>query len=259
MPLVMDLLELNIQSSVMASSMRVGYLKPELNTVSVVDGKTTLIQHTGSKFLSSIGLSVGARLIKHIKPSIRSTSSFRGKQKKYKTVNGQLKTRSTLGTYTYDRKLRESMQVYLPYYYQEFRDFNALIISEANEFTRLYALIDELFDQSFVDKATYSLDDWERATNVNVRSGSTLEDRRNAIKRRINGIGTVTLSKLNDLVNEFYESEAIELTKPGTIEFKIRGIRGEPDDIGEIRRSVNEFIPRHLDAWFSFSFLTWVK
>lgn len=199
------------------------------------------------------------RVLKYVQANpkgiaVASLSSF-----KFKTVKGDTFGQASSELYIHDWDVREVMLGYLPSFYRDIKDIYSLIVSEANEFTRLYALLDELSSQFFVDTATYALDDWLQTTEsrLGVGNSTTQEAKRNAIKSKLNGLGTITSDTLETVVNDFYESELIELPDPGVIRFKLLGIRGEPIDIIEIKNAVNDVIPAHLEPEYEYTFLPW--
>lgn len=199
------------------------------------------------------------RVLKYLRANPKGIASTALESFKFKTVKGDTFGQATSELYVHDWDVREAMLSYLPPFYQDIKDIYSLISSEANEFTRLYALLDELSSQFFVDTATYALDDWLQTTEsrLGVGSSATQEAKRNAIKSRLNGLGTITSVTLETVVSDFYESELIELPEPGVIRFKLIGIRGEPIDMPEIKNAVNDVIPAHLEPEYEYTFLPW--
>lgn len=255
---LLDPIILNVNATVAFSASRITYVKGSLDSKALINGKIIKIVNNGSKLNANASLSLTKSwVIKHIHSNISGVATVTTSARKFKTVSGHIKNESNLQTFINDREIRESMLSYLPQYYQDFRDFRSLIVSEANEFTRLYALLNELFMQFNIDTATYSLNDWQKSTDARISGESTIQEQRNAVKLRINGIGTVTPKALKSVVDSFYESEMTELPTPGVIQFRITGRRGKPDNLSDIESAVNEVIPRHLEPTFLFSYLPW--
>lgn len=223
---------------------------------STVKGRIVKIVKSKSSFTGTTKiLLTSARLIKYVKTSLSNKANVALKVHKYKTSKSELISHSTFETYIYERDIKESMVGYLPPLYQDIKDFQYIIGAEANEFTRLNAKLDELLLQFNVSTATYSLGDWEKFTKVK-RYRNSLDSRRNEVKKKILGPGTVTPTVLKAIVDDYHESDMDELPRPGIIEFKFKR-RGRLDKVPEILEDVNEIIPRHLEPVLSFTFLPW--
>ena len=227
-----------------------------IDSSSTVNGRIVKIVKSNSSFTGTTKiLLTSAGLIKYVKTSLSNKANVALKVHKYKTSKSELISHSTLETYIYERDIKESMVGYLPPLYQDIKDFQYIIGAEANEFTRLNAKLDELLLQFNVSTATYSLGDWEKFTKVK-RYRNSLDSRRNEVKKKILGPGTVTPAVLKAIVDDYHESDMDELPRPGIIEFKFKR-RGRLDKVPEILEDVNEIIPRHLEPVFSFTFLPW--
>lgn len=228
-----------------------------LKSVTTVTGRSVKVVKSKSAFVAIATMpKTHSRLIKYVRATLKSQTRVMTKVHKFKTVRSNLKADSFLETYVYDRDIRGDMLGYLPLYYRDIKDIQSLIISEANEFTRLNAKLDELFQQFFIDTATYSLDDWENATNVKRRK-QKIQDRRIIVKQKITGLGTITSAVLKDVVDEFFEIEVNELPEPSVIELKRIDRRGRYEDLEDVKETVDEIIPRHLQPKFTFQFMPW--
>lgn len=249
---------LNGSGTMLSKVVRITRGLSTIQSVATFAGKSILIVKSGGSFGGVATLpAVNSRFIRYVKSSIKGATTIKANIHKYKTVSAHISGGSSMETYITDRDIRESMLEYLPPYYQGIKDMQSLIATEANEFTRLHAKLDELFAQFFVDTATYSLDDWADKTNAKNGVNSTLEAKRESVKQRLTGLGTITPVVLKSIVDSFYSSEMTELPSPGVISFKIIGKRGQPDNYEEILSATNEFIPEHLKPKFLFSYLTW--
>ncbi|UAW07792.1 putative portal protein [Psychrobacillus phage PVJ1] len=274
---LLDPIVIKSNATATANARRIFSAKTQMVSNATVSVKLLRVQKAGSHFkcnaavkgrIIKIVKSSGAikctaviplthsRLIKYVKSNIKGIASTVSKAHKYKTARADLRAESSFEIYVYDRDIRASMLGYLPPYYKDIKDIQSLIVSEANEFTMLYAKLDELFNQFFIDTATYSLADWENATNVRRRK-QTLEDRRMLVKQKFTGLGTVTPVVLKEVVDEFFEVEVNELPEPSVIELKRINRRGRYGNLDEVKETVDEIIPRHLQPRFVFDFLPW--
>lgn len=199
------------------------------------------------------------RILKYIRATPKATAVATLSTFKFKTVKGDTFGQASTELYIHDWDVREVMLGYLPSFYRDIKDFQALISTEANEFTRLYALLDGLSNQFFVDTATYALDDWMKASDSRLSrmDVASVEDKRKAIKGKLNGLGTITPDTLETVVSNFYEADLIELPEPGVLRFRLKGIRGEPINMPDIREAVKDAIPAHLKAEYEYTYLPW--
>lgn len=274
---LLDPITLRSNATVVSKASRIFFVKSNIEATGSLKGKIQLIKSAESSLVSEATVTgrfvkvvksksdlgamakmppTRARVIKYVKASMPSKSTVVTKVHKFKTVRANLYGEATLESYVYDRDIRESMLGYLPPYYRDIKDIQSLIVSEANEFTMLYAKLDELFNQFFIDTATYSLDDWESATNVNRRK-QKITERRKLVKQKLNGLGTITPDVLKGAVDEFFEVEVNELPEPSVIELIRVDRRGRYDNLDEVNETVNEIIPRHLQPKFTFQFMPW--
>ncbi|MHA6258366.1 putative phage tail protein [Sporosarcina sp. CAU 1771] len=254
---LIDPIDLKGNATAVSKASRIFYGKTSVSATASIEVLVVKIMKTS---INVIGIATvpltNSTIIKYTKAIPIGTALVKTKTHKFKTVQGELVSRARLEAYVYDREIGESMLSYLPQFYQEFKDFRSLFYSEANEFTRLNAKLEELFNQFFISTATYSINDWENFVGVKKRN-EAISDRRLEIKKKATGIGTVTPSVLKNVMDEFYFSEINELPSAGIVDFRILGKRGEPSNIKDIREALDEVIPRHLEVKFKYSYLPW--
>jgi hypothetical protein len=255
--ILLNPIAINSNATATSIARRIFYGLSNVNTSAAVNGKLVNVIKSASVLNANATVPLTSfRIIKYTKAAPIGKATVVSQAHKYKTFKEDLRSEAKLEAFLFDRDIRESMFGYLPPFYQEFKDFRSLIGSEANEFTRLNAKLEELLLQFFITTATYSLDDWENFTNVRQR-GTTVSLRRTEVKKKVNGIGTVTPKALKAIMNAFYESEMIEIPLPGVIRFKIKGKRGIPDNLSDIESAVNDVLPSHLQPEFVFTYLPW--
>lgn len=192
---------------------------------------------------------------KYAKGIATASATTSAKAIKYKTASGTATVTSKGEAYWTDRDISKSMSDYLPRYYDEIREAAAIIRTEANEITRIKANLNRVFDQFFVNSSDVTLDRWENLLGIKNTDGKSVEARRQLINARLRGAGTTTPGVLASVVSSFYEAEFNEITSENRVEIKLTGIRGEPDNIVDIRDAINDIIPAHIEPTFIFSYL----
>jgi hypothetical protein len=155
------------------------------------------------------------------------------------------------------RDYEKVLKDYLPSYYYDIKEVMEVIKDEATEFQDYQMEIEEVLNQFYVDRATWGLEKWEEACGITTDETKTLLDRRGAIKTKIKGIGTVTVERLKNLADSFYNTEIKEDTANYRITIMILGIRGVPTDITVMQKALREMVPAHLAVDFVFTYVTW--
>lgn len=192
---------------------------------------------------------------KYVKTSVQSNAQTVADAKKFKTFKASLSAGATVSAYWTDRDIKKSMSDYIPKYYDEIREAAAIIRTEANEVTRIKANLTRVFDQFFVNSSDVTLDRWENLLGIKNADGKSVEARRQYINARLRGAGTTTPDVLSSVVTSFYKAEFKEIANENRFEIKLTGIRGEPDNLVDIRDAINDIIPAHIEPTFIFSYL----
>jgi Uncharacterised protein conserved in bacteria (DUF2313) len=223
-----------------------------------VTSKVKRIFKSGSSTSATSALNVGFSVrIKHGRANVQSATTVQTNAKKYKTTRATLATSARLEAYQTDRDIRQDIADYLPRYYGDFQQVVEMLKTEASEFTRLRALLYEILDQFYVEKATYGLDRWEKITDIEYLEQRSTISRRHYINAKLRGVGTVTPTLLKSIVDAFYTAEIYEEPSEFRVRIKLVGKRGVPKNLEDIEVAVNDVIPAHLEAYFEFTYLPW--
>lgn len=171
---------------------------------------------------------------------------------KYKTSGASMTAMALTEAYRTDRDVAQDMSDYIPRYYGDFGQVQAVNKTEAAEAIRLQAKVQELLDQFYVPTATFGLDRWKSLTKVTSDDGI-----RQKIMAKLRGVGVVNAQILGEIVDSFYECETTELARDNAVRFKIVGKRGVPDNITEVQTAINDVIPAHIVPQYEFTYLPW--
>lgn len=86
-----------------------------------------------------------------------------------------------------------------------------------------------------------------------------LRQRREAIMAllRIDWCSFTLQALRNTIAGCGVEAELEESSSPETVEIRLRGVRGVPDDFQSIARRLEQILPCHLDIEYIFTYLIW--
>lgn len=121
------------------------------------------------------------------------------------------------------------------------------------------AKLDEVIDQCFVNTATSLLSRYEKMYGIEVDITKSNRFRRERIRAKIRGAGTVTKQMIMDTAASYSNGEVEVIENYSDYSFKIRfvGIRGIPANLRDLTMTVEEIKPAHLNFTFEFTYLTW--
>jgi hypothetical protein len=83
--------------------------------------------------------------------------------------------------------------------------------------------------------------------------------RRERIKAKIRGIGTVTKQMITDTAASYSNGvvEVIEYPSANSFKIKFVGTRGIPPNMGDLTLTIEEIKPAHLTYVFEYTWVTW--
>lgn len=240
-----------------ANARRLSYVKATASASATVttSSSVSIRRVAGTATASATTVAKTPVTRKYAKGVASSSTTTSAKANKYKTASGTATVTSSGEAYWTDRDISQSMSDYLPRYYDEIREAAAIIRTEANEITRIKANLTRIFDQFFVNSSDVTLDRWENLLGIKNTEGKSIESRRQYINARLRGAGTTTLGVLNSVVGSFFNADISEISSDNTVEIKFLSIRGEPDNIVDIRDAVSDIIPAHIEAKYIFTYL----
>lgn len=153
----------------------------------------------------------------------------------------------------------QEMLTYLPRYYETSRVVGSIIHAQGLEFERLRQSIDEVFNQFFVNTATWGLEKWEQELAITPAAGKPEDQRRAVIRSKIRGIGNVTLN-LIDTVADSYDGGKVDVIKqPELYQFTVKFVdtKGIPPNLHDLKAVIEEIKPAHLKVEYQFTYTTW--
>lgn len=153
-----------------------------------------------------------------------------------------------------DIKLNE----YLPQNYQG-KNIKKLLEIADNQLDVITDFSISIGLQSVIDQATYGLDDWEKTLNIKEDPSSSMKDRREVIKAKLRGFGTVTKSMIENTASAFSGGEVEVIEYPNEFRFTVKftGTKGIPSNMDNFIEMLNGIKPTHLEYDFEYTYTIW--
>ncbi len=129
----------------------------------------------------------------------------------------------------------------------------------SNKINNLTSNFDKTIDQCFVSTATDLLSRYEKVYGLTVDVTKSNEFRRERIKARAKGVGTVTKQMLEDVAASYSngEVEVIENYEDYSFVVKFVGVKGIPANMADLILTIEEIKPAHLNFTFEYTYNTW--
>lgn len=158
-----------------------------------------------------------------------------------------------------DEKYRVDLMKYLPYYYQTSEIMKSIQNSNSIEVGNLRYSIDDSINQFFVESATWGLNRLEGIFNIETDINKSYEERREILKAKLRGSGTVTKEMIKNVAQAFSggEVEVIEDNPNYNFTIKFIGIKGIPKNMQGLIDAIEDIKPAHLGYSFSYTYTTW--
>ncbi|NLK87718.1 MAG: YmfQ family protein [Clostridiaceae bacterium] len=118
--------------------------------------------------------------------------------------------------------------------------------------------LNEAIDQCFVNTASALLSRYEKLYGLQVDVSKSEEFRRERIRAKIRGIGTVTKKMVQDVARSFSNGEVEIVEDPVNYQFTVKfvGTKGIPPNMADLIITLEEIKPAHLTYTFEFIYRT---
>lgn len=158
-----------------------------------------------------------------------------------------------------DEKYKVDLMKYLPYYYQTSEIMKSIQNSNSIEVGSLRYNVDDSINQFFVESATWGLNRLEGIFNIQTDINKSYEERREILKAKLRGSGTVTKGMIKNVAQAFSggEVEVIEDNPNYNFTIKFIGIKGIPKNMQGLIDAIEDIKPAHLGYSFSYTYTTW--
>lgn len=148
---------------------------------------------------------------------------------------------------------------YLPDYYKGNETMESLQGILSSQINKLAQSMEETIDQCFIDTATHLLSRYEKIYGLDVDVSKSHEFRRERIRAKVRGIGTVTKQMIAEVARSYSngEVEVIEDNANSSFIVKFVGTKGIPANMADLTLTIEEIKPAHLSFTFEYTFNTW--
>lgn len=147
----------------------------------------------------------------------------------------------------------------LPDYYRSNKTMEELQSILSQQINKLTSNLNETIDQCFVNTATSLLSRYEKIYGIQVDVNKSDEFRRERIRAKIRGIGTVTKKMIKDTARSYSNGEVEVIEDPANYKFIIKfvGTKGIPANMADLTLTIEEIKPAHLSFEFVYTYNTW--
>jgi hypothetical protein len=131
--------------------------------------------------------------------------------------------------------------------------------AQGTELDMLFQAAQETLLQAFVDTATWGLDRWEYEMKIDPNPSLTEVERRERIKAKIKGVGTVTVSLLAEVAQTFQNGavHADQDFPKYSLTLNFVDVTGIPSNIDGFIKNIREIIPAHLEIAYVYRYIYW--
>ncbi|HHV75529.1 MAG TPA: YmfQ family protein [Thermoanaerobacterium sp.] len=148
---------------------------------------------------------------------------------------------------------------YVPPFILQSKIFQAIYNAENIELNNVNYSSQDLSDQCFIDTATWGLEYWEKFLGVDVDKTKSDAFRRERIKAKIRGYGTITKEFIQNVASSFANGEVEVIEYPNEYKFIIKfvGIKGIPPNMPDLTKTIEEIKPAHLSYEYQYTYNVW--
>lgn len=160
---------------------------------------------------------------------------------------------------TIDEIIEVDLMKYLPTYWYEIEQMKVLQEILGMNLAEVIAFKQDLFNQMFIETATWGLSRWEKILGLPTEIEKNYEFRRERIKSKIRGSGTTTKQMIVNLASAFSNGEVEVIEHPGEYRFVVKfvGIKGIPANMKDLTSAIEEVKPAHLAFTFEYTYNYW--
>lgn len=118
--------------------------------------------------------------------------------------------------------------------------------------------LNKTIDQCFVNTATSLLSRYEKIYGIQVDVSKSAEFRRERIRAKIRGVGTVTKQMIEAVARSYSNGEVEVIEDPANYSFKVKfvGTKGLPPNMADLTLTIEEIKPAHLAFEFEYVYRT---
>lgn len=137
---------------------------------------------------------------------------------------------------------------HLPEVLQEIEEFKVIFNVVSNEIELLNLSIEDMINQWFIDTATWGLELWERRFAITTDLEKSYEERREVVRAKRRGYGTVTKEKIKSVAQAFTDGRVKVFEESENYKFLIELINFKNKlNLKGLYNIIDEIKPAHLN------------
>lgn len=148
---------------------------------------------------------------------------------------------------------------YFPKFVTKSEPNNSMFLALGDVSQELFNDAENSFEQVFVNKATWGLEQWEEFLAIYSEPGKDDSYRRSVILSKLQGFGVVTPQFIKDMSLAYKngEIEVIQDVRNYLVTIKFVSLVGIPPNINDFFATMEEIKPAHLIFNYSYRYATW--
>ena len=154
---------------------------------------------------------------------------------------------------------RPDLLAYLPPILREIKEFKVWNDVVGYELALLKWQMKDVLKQCFIDTATWGLSLWEKEFGTDTDISKSYEERREILKAKKRGHGTVTKKLIKETAEAFSGGECEIVEHPESYSFTVQfiGIKGIPKNLASFKDMLDTIKPAHLAYDFKYTYTVW--
>ncbi|MBE5987156.1 MAG: DUF2313 domain-containing protein [Paenibacillaceae bacterium] len=147
----------------------------------------------------------------------------------------------------------------LPTYYDQNETMKKLQEILSAESDKLDTQLSTVIAECFVNTASTMLSRYERIYGIEIDISKSKNFRKERIKAKIAGVGTTTKQMIQNVSASYSNGdvEVIEDNENSKFTIKFVGTLGIPENLADLKLTIEEIKPAHLDVTYEFVYNTW--
>lgn len=154
---------------------------------------------------------------------------------------------------------RPDLLAYLPPVLRDVSEFKAWNDVVGYELALSNWYIRDVLKQCFINTATWGLSLWEEEYGISIDLNKSYEERREILKAKKRGHGTVTKKLIKETAEAFSGGEVEIIDHPESFYFTVRfiGVKGIPRNMAAFKEMLDTIKPAHLGYEFQYTYTWW--
>jgi len=154
---------------------------------------------------------------------------------------------------------RPDLLAYLPPILREIKEFKVWNDVVGYELALLKWQMKDVLKQCFIDTATWGLSLWEKEFGIDTDISKSYEERREILKAKKRGHGTITKKLIKETAEAFSGGEVDIIEHPESYSFTVQfiGVKGIPKNLASFKDMLDTIKPAHLGYSFKYTYTVW--